>query len=248
MSVDDEIRYGRTCSLVLNKSVTVLRRVVKHSYTTQGARSFEVYLNNNKHTLFHLLFKQCCCGNNCTVTPLSKYQWQLLYVRTSTRNPHGRRGECPCQYTAISGVTLDVMDVSLCCLVLRNICSGVSMPDIDTIRDVRNQLIHTSNASLDATLYSDTWNKVEAAMLNLAQGVSSSFKSNTLNAAQALKKRLMDSSELSEMKALVMDEKRISEIERVCACSSPLNYKLFKSVQQISVVCKMLFSLKEFVL
>ncbi|KAK3093458.1 hypothetical protein FSP39_015937 [Pinctada imbricata] len=214
MSVEDEIRYGRTCSLVLNKSVAVLRRVVKHSYTTQGAPSFEVFLNNNKHTLFHLLFKQCCCGNKSTVTPLSKYQWKLLYVQTSTRNPHGQRGECPCQYTAISGVTPDVMDVSLCCLVLSNIYPGVSMPDIDTIRDVRNKLIHASNASLDAMLYLATWNKVEAAMLNLAQGVSSTFRSDTINAVEDLKNRLMDSSELSELKALVMDEKRISEGER----------------------------------
>ncbi|KAK3100532.1 hypothetical protein FSP39_021436 [Pinctada imbricata] len=215
MSVDDEVRYGRTCSLVLNKSVNVLRRVVEHSYTTQGAPSFEVFLNNNRHALFHLLFKHCCCGNNSTVTPLSRYQWQLLYIRTSTRNPHGRRGECSCQYAAISGVTPDVMDVSLCCLVLHNICSGVSLSDVDTIRDVRNQLIHASNASLDATLYLATWSKVEAAMLILAQGVSTSFRSDIISAVQTLKNRLIDTSELSALKDLVMDEKRISEIEKV---------------------------------
>ncbi|KAK3100485.1 hypothetical protein FSP39_020864 [Pinctada imbricata] len=191
-SNEDEARYGRTCCLVLNKSVIVLRCVIEHSFTTQGAPSFEIFLNKNEHALFHLLFKKCCCGHISNVTPLNKSQWELLYVRSSSVNPHGQRGECPCQYAVISGVTPDVMDVSLCCLVLRNICSGVSMPDVDTIRDVRNKLIHASNASLDATMYSTIWTNVENAMLNLAKGVSSSLRDNTQTAVRELENRLMD--------------------------------------------------------
>ena len=87
--------------------------VIDNSYC-RGVPDFETFLNNNLHQLFHLSYRNCCCGNTSNNTHISKYQWDLLYSQISTRNPHGRRGECPCQYKAKNGVTSDVLDITFC--------------------------------------------------------------------------------------------------------------------------------------
>ena len=104
----DKVRYGRLCLLMLHTCPLRLRCIIDNSYCREMP-NFETFLNNNLHQLFHLRYRNCCCGNTSNNSHISKSQWDLLYSQISTRNPHGRRGECPCQYKAKIGVTSDVL-------------------------------------------------------------------------------------------------------------------------------------------
>ena len=211
----DEVRYGRLCLLTLNTCPARLRRVIDHSYS-RGVPNFEVFLNNNIHHLFHLRFRNCCCSNNTsTVTPLNKSQWDLLFTRISTRNPHGRRGECPCQYKAILGVTTNVLDITLCCLFLCNICPGISQQDVVTIRQVRNDLIHANAASIDEQTFKRTWSAVEKALLNLSRLVSPIFETDTQDILQRMKDRVIDPAELEALKQIMTDHKEYEQLQEV---------------------------------
>ncbi|KAK3106215.1 hypothetical protein FSP39_015362 [Pinctada imbricata] len=217
MSVEDKARYGRACLLVLNTCPVGLRRVIEHDYTTRGFTGFEAYLgdHSNKHQLFHLRFQKCClvhCTYTNKSTPLRTEQWDLLYSETLTRNPHRDRGKCPCMYTAIPGVTTHVMDVTLCCLLLRNICPGVNISHIEDICTVRNQLLHARSATLDEQSFNVAWNKVETALLSLASSTSASFQSELKNTIQETQSGFCD---LSNIESLMAHERRLENVEEV---------------------------------
>ena len=215
MSNMDEVRYGRLCLLTLNTCPVRLRHVIDNSYS-RGVPNFEVFLNNNIHHLFHLRFRNCCCSNNTsTATPLNKSQLDLLFTRVSTRNRHGRRGECPCQYKAIPGVTTDVLDITLCCLFLNNICPGIPHQDVATIRQVRNDLIHASSAAIDEPTFNNIWVAVERALLNLSKSVSPSFEIETQNILQRTKNRIIDPVELEALKQIMSDHRNHESLREV---------------------------------
>ena len=161
----DEVRYSRLCLLMLNTCPGRLRTVIDNSY--RGVGNFETFLNNKIHDVFHFRLRNCCCSNTSNVTPLSRYQWDLLYARDPTRRctvNHGRRGECPCQYNASIGITSDVLDITYCCFLLTNICPGnIPQADVNTLRQVRNELIHANSASIDEPTFNRIWASVEQA-------------------------------------------------------------------------------------
>ena len=210
----DVIRYGRLCLLSLNTCPAILRNVIDNSYS-RGIPNFELFLNNNVHQLFHLRFRNCCCGNTSYTTHLSRYQWDLLYARTSTRNPHGRRGDCPCQYKAHQGITSDVLDVTYCCLLLTNICPGIGQSDIDTIRGIRNDIVHASFASIDEPTFNAIWVKLEQALFNLSRLVSPAFEADTKNLLHTLKDRIIDPAELNALKQIMTDHRKYDELHEV---------------------------------
>ncbi|KAK3103832.1 hypothetical protein FSP39_022273 [Pinctada imbricata] len=221
----NEARYGRACFLVLNTCPVTLRRVIDHYCSTTGFNDLEGLLNHvrNKHDLFHLSFGQCCCGHTSRNKPLRKQQWELLYRKTYSSNPHGQQGQCYCMYSAIPGVTSDVMDVTLCCLVIRNICRGINNADIDAISSVRNQLIHASSATLEDTAYNYLWKKVETAVISLAKKADSVIEMDTKRAVQEMKDRIMNPVDLCSLKDLISDQKCMDELRQVLATMF-LNY------------------------
>ena len=211
----DEVRYGRLCLLTLNTCPARLRKVIDNS-CCRGVPSFEFFLNNNIHKLFHLRFRNCCCSNNTsTATPLMRSQWDLLFTRVSTMNHYGRRGKCPCQYKANQGVNTDVLDITLCCLFLYNICPGIPQQDVATIRQVRNDLIHASSASIDEPTFNTIWSAVEQAMLNLSRLVSPAFEMDTQNILQRMKHRVIDPAELEALKQIMTDHREYKQLKEV---------------------------------
>ena len=227
----DEVRYGRLCLLTLNTCSARLRKVIDNSYC-RGVPTFELFLNNNIHQLFHLRFRNCCCSNNTSIaTPLMRSQWDLLFTRVSTRNPHGRRRECPCQYSVIPGVTTDVLDITLCCLFLNNICPGIPQQDVATIRQIRNDLIHASSASVDEPTFNRTWSAVEKAMLNLSRLVSAAFETDTQTILQRMKDRVIDPAELETLKQIMSDHREYENIKEVRYTS--VIYKTFAKSERL---------------
>lgn len=170
-----EARYGRACLLVLNICPFALRRVISDYYTRQGSLSIQDFLGKKKHDLFHLLHTRCCCRpQQSRTTPMNNSQWDSLYMRNISSCRRGQRGDCPCQYDAKPGITTSVMDITLCCLFIKNICTGITinMAHVDTIREVRNNLIHAGSASLNDPTFLHYWNRIENAVIDIALHVS----------------------------------------------------------------------------
>ena len=213
----DEARFGRLSLLALRTCPERLRGVIDNSYGA-SVNNFETFLCTNIHALFHLRFRRCCCHTSCSnVTPMTKPQWDELFTRVSTTNLHsGYTGECPCQYRALPGVTSDVLDVTLCCLFLTNLCQHIPQAVVDTIRQVRNTLIHTKTARVDEPTFQDLWNKMEQSLLNLSNTVSPAFTNDTRAALQTLKDRVIDPTELEALKAIMTDHRDYNSVKQVC--------------------------------
>ncbi|KAK3104514.1 hypothetical protein FSP39_003773 [Pinctada imbricata] len=143
-----------------------------------------------------------------------KSQWESLFMKNTSACAKGVN-DCPCQYNARPGITTKIMDVTMCCLVINNICSGINVSDVNTIREIRNKLIHAASGHLDQLTFTDYWSKVTTALLNLAFHVSSSVHKDTLSMINELQKRVMNPEELGELRKVVMDEKRIKDLEVV---------------------------------
>ena len=212
----DEARFGRLCLLTLKVCPERLRGVIDDTYS-HGLHNFETFLNTNIHTLFHLRFWRCCCVvGRSNATPMTKPQWDSLFTRVSTTNPHGYNGHCPCQYKAIPGVTSNVLDVTLCCLFLIYLCPHVSQTDVSIIRQVRNTLIHTSTARVDEPTFNAHWSSIEHALLNLSNTVSSAFTNDTRISLQTLKDRVIDPAELETFKVMMTDHRDYDSVKQVC--------------------------------
>ena len=212
----DQVIYGKLCLLMLHTCPLRLRSIIDNSYS-RGVPNFETFLDNNLHKLFHLRHKNCCCGYTSNNTHLSKSQWDLLFSKVSTRNPHGRKSECPCQYKAKTGVTSDVLDITFCCLLLTNICPGIPQTDVDTIRKVRNDLIHANTASIDVITFNDKWKNVEHALLTLSGTVSSTFANETQKILDELKNRVVDPCELKSLVKIMSDHRDYDNLRQVCS-------------------------------
>ena len=213
----DEVRYSRLCLLMLNTCPGRLRTVIDNSY--RGVPNFETFLNNKIHDLFHLRFRHCCCGNPSNVTPLSRYQWDLLYTRDPTRRcriSRGRRGECPCQYSSNIGITSDVLDITYCCFFLTNICPGnIPQTDVNTLRQVRNDLIHANSASIDEPTFNRLWANVKQALLSLSRLVSPAFEADTQAILLGLKDRVIDPAELEALRQIMTDHRQYDDLREV---------------------------------
>ncbi|KAK3099656.1 hypothetical protein FSP39_007574 [Pinctada imbricata] len=216
MSRDDEARYGRACLLVLNVCPFTLRQVID-DYSLHHARSLSLcdFLEKNKHSLFHLHAKKCCCKHlqQNRSTPMYKSQWDSLFMQNTSSCQKGKNIDCPCKYDCKPGITTKVMDVTLCCLVINNICPGVDVNHIKTIREIRNNLIHAESARLDLLTFNGYMNRAETAICELAKNVSTTLHTETLEKIVELKNRLMDPAELSELRNMIIDQRRFTDLE-----------------------------------
>ncbi|KAK3099716.1 hypothetical protein FSP39_008495 [Pinctada imbricata] len=218
MSRDDEARYGRACLLVLNVCPFTLREVINdYSLRHAGSLSLCDFLEKNKHSLFHLYAKKCCCKHlqQNRSTPMYKSQWDSLFMQNTSSCQKGKQIDCPCKYDCKPGITTNVMDVTLCCLVINNICPGVDVNHIKTIREIRNNLVHAESARLDLLTFNGYMNRVKTAICQLAKNVSTTLHTDTVKMIAELENRLMDPVELSELRKLIIDQKRLTDLEAV---------------------------------
>ncbi|KAK3084271.1 hypothetical protein FSP39_010900 [Pinctada imbricata] len=220
MSCADEARYGRISLLLLNVCPFTLRHVINDYHIKHGSTSLQDFLDKNKHDIYHILNRRCCCRTiQSRVTPMNRSQWDILFIKNSSPCRTGYTGDCPCQYDAKPGVTSDVMDITLCCLFIKNICSrhvGINMAHIETIRTIRNHIIHAESAQLDLLTYNGYWNRVRFALLDLANNLSQTVHTDTLSRIQDLETQIMNAGELGEIRKVLVDQKRMEDVEEVC--------------------------------
>ena len=164
----------------------------------------------------------------------------LVIYTSSTHcalNPRRHRGECPCQYRAKTGVTSNVLDITFCCLFLTNICPGIPQThqaDVDTIRQVRNGLIHANTASINVQSFNDKWKEVEQALLSLSRTVSSTFANETQTILDELKNRVIDPRELESLVTIMKDHRDYDLLKQVqCTLVQRANYCSFRKTRQI---------------
>ncbi|KAK3099301.1 hypothetical protein FSP39_002332 [Pinctada imbricata] len=220
MDLASEMRYGRMCSLVLNICPVPLRRKIEHFHKAQGMTDFENFLGRNKNPLFHLRFRKCCCmAKKTTITPMNKAQWDAMYCKLQVACQNQPCGECPCFYSPRQGITYDVMDVTLCYMVLHNFFAGGSLlsnddrKNMETIRLTRNQLCHASSACLDEQSFNSFWTNVTTATLDLAQSISQEAFDEANDKIKKLKSRMMDPSELIVLRQTMLDQGTVGEIK-----------------------------------
>ncbi|KAK3082640.1 hypothetical protein FSP39_001201 [Pinctada imbricata] len=219
MSDADEARYGRTSLLLLKVCPFTLRHVINNYHSKHGYTSLQDFLDKNKHDLYHLLNRRCCCRLiQSRVTPMNRSQWDLLFSKNSSSCPIGYTGIVPVNMTqSPSHQTLWTSHYVV--FFIKNICSrhaGINMSHVDTIRTIRNHIIHAEKAHLDVLTYNGYWNRVRFALLDLANNVSPKVYTDTLNMIQELETRVMNASELGEIRKLLVDQKRIEVLEEVC--------------------------------
>lgn len=153
---------------------------------------FEKYLENKKHTIFHLHHNIPCCEKGCTIEKLkqqkvlSAEQFNLLFCETACEDKsHVKRlngklvQKCMCGIAPVVHVMVDVMDITLICCIIKK-CENVQQSEEDrlqTIRNVRNKIVHSSNILNMSTLeFNNFWTKLEGALRGLAESVSVDYE------------------------------------------------------------------------
>lgn len=151
--------YMIVCSKALHK-------LLQQEIDKQNVRNFVSFLNKKSETLFHLRGIRCCCRKEEREV-LSKTQWNKLFTRHSIQCPRNQQN-CYHTYKARPCLTVDKLDFSLTCVLLRSICDPKYTYRIMTLQSDRNEFIHNSPPPLDPKEFELLWKKGIRALCNLA--------------------------------------------------------------------------------
>lgn len=143
-----------------------LRKLLQQEIDKQNVGNFANFLNNNAETLFHLRGIKCCCNKREYVV-LNKEQWNSLFTRsTSSIQCPRNQQNCFHTYKAWQYLTVDKVDFSLACVLLRNICDSTNKESIMALQLHRNQFVHNPSP-LDQDEFELQWNKTKTSLSNV---------------------------------------------------------------------------------
>lgn len=156
MASDKRQNYHRFCTLVVDNIKTSLVDLLEFHLSLKNL-SFEDFINQNQHAIFHLYNNRKCCQckagyirNNKRV--LCEVQLSILFDRSSVKPCHhpGKIIDfCCCK--GRSNITTHVLDVTLAATLLVNFCHDVfwysclslqSMTLEDFLNQNKHQLFH----------------------------------------------------------------------------------------------------------
>lgn len=152
--------YMGVCSRALHK-------LLQQEIAKQNVGNFVNFLNKHTETLFHLRGIRCCCNRKEYVV-LSKDQWNDLF--TKPMSPiHCPRNQQDCYHTyeAQRYLTVDKVDFSLACVLLRNICDPKYKNKIKIFQECRNEFIHKFPPPLDPNDFELLWRKAETSLCDV---------------------------------------------------------------------------------
>ena len=106
---------------------------VFHDYLTRTSQTFEDFINNNFHTLYHLCYQRRCCQCSNVYLPirrgiLHESQLDILLDSYSSKSLCHKSGTgLPkfCCSKARSGITVESLDLTLMNCLIVNCCSGL---------------------------------------------------------------------------------------------------------------------------
>ena len=126
-----------------------------------GVHGFELYMSKHQHKVFHLMERKPCC--QCTSDPdgrnvIKPAEWSTMFNSSPTPCASA---VCSHQYSPIPGITR----TSLTTQLLHRI--GQAVGPVVTVRSVRNQIAHTTTATMDDPTFTALWTELSGALVEL---------------------------------------------------------------------------------
>lgn len=170
--------YTIVCSRALHK-------LLQQEIDKQNVSDFVSFLNMKSETLFHLRGITCCCGIKEEYGVLGKAQWNNLFTRSSIQCPRNQRN-CFHTYKARQFLTVDKLDFSLACVLLRSLCNPIYEYRITTLQLNRNKFIHDSPPPLDPNQFELLWRKGKTALCNVTNDLHEEIKQDLCKEADMI--------------------------------------------------------------
>ena len=217
---DAEVKYYRLASLLFDSNGSVLQDYLKHQLSTGPYQTLQNMLSTEKHNLFHTYWKpqlDCRSCTNCNYTGnrsrkplLTSAQWDKLFIPNPIDPCHSSAnlGSRSCQYDPNAGVREEDLDVTLITFLLLNFFSGINANVKQTLQDLRsarNELCHSSRASLDDSHFSSIWSKGETAILIICSEISQAKYNDVKTEIVNLKSRDMDAQSSTRLLRILKD-------------------------------------------
>lgn len=216
--MDEYTQYLKLLSFVFGISTDVIHHYFE--IRILNTLTFHMFLNNNKHILFneYIPTVQCCqCFHLSVAAPnkrgcLKKDQFSSLFDSSGPAAPnhakksiHGSVSQyCLCSLSPVSNVSIDVMDITLVCALVRKCCPSIPGNPVwlETIRDTRNYLVHLPSGQLSSQEFENRWIILETAVINIAGVIGTTYQKTTRKHIAGLK---MDTLSLEGVKDIIKD-------------------------------------------
>ncbi|XP_048770118.2 uncharacterized protein LOC125676270 isoform X2 [Ostrea edulis] len=163
-----------------------LRRLLHLEALNQNANTFVEFINNRRETLFHLRGKYCCCGSR-QHSVLKQAEWNVLFKTHINKCPNNGT-DCFHMFKAPEWLTVDMLEFSLACVLLRNICHRRYENIVKTAQLHRNEVIHTEKSSIGEDEFELLWRKAVTSASDIAARVSTEFKNQIREEADLIYK------------------------------------------------------------
>lgn len=147
-----------------------------------GRLSFEDFLNENKHDIFHLvrLNTPCClCTENqkhitmvqTAKDRLTKFNWETLFALSNPHCTHNKTcvdEKNPCSVAATRGICQSILDGRARITILSNFC--MMMKHTDNLVNTRNTVIaHAIKGEISDGNFTKLWNEIEKSIIYLSK-------------------------------------------------------------------------------
>lgn len=153
-----------------------LHRLLQQEIVKQDNGKFVIFLSKNAETLFHLRGKKCCCDKWLRSEILNTDQWNYLFTpcTSSIQCPRNQQN-CFHTYKARPCLTVDKVDFSLACVLLRNICDSINKESIKALQLHRNEFVHNPSP-LDQDEFELLWRKGKTSLCDVANDLPVEMK------------------------------------------------------------------------
>lgn len=153
-----------------------LHRLLQQEIVKQNNGKFFMFLSKNAETLFHLRGKKCCCDKWLRSEILNTDQWNYLFVpfAKSIRCPRNQQN-CFHTYIARYSLTVDRVDFSLACVLLRNTCDSINKESIKALQSHRNEFVHNPSP-LDQDEFELLWSKGKTSLCDVMKDLPVEIK------------------------------------------------------------------------
>ncbi|XP_062607927.1 uncharacterized protein LOC134269736 [Saccostrea cucullata] len=114
--------------LVAEGTFTLIKRIKHEIAKDDTCPTIDVFIEKNKHTLFHLFESKNCCqcetSENNYHKVMSCEQWSCLFKKNTKKcNNSMPADQCCCQFSADSNLDISTLDITLLSLILLHICT-----------------------------------------------------------------------------------------------------------------------------
>lgn len=160
-------------------------------------KSFQNYLNEHKHTLFHLFSQIQCCSCTREIQNQQR-QWsanQFWSMFENVKDVQHKFSFCICRFSAKRGVSTSILDITSMKILIHNCESNINDEDsqmIKAIADVRNKLaVMAVEKGLSTSIFNSEWDTLERSILGLASKIDVQYKNAVMADINYLRHRTL---------------------------------------------------------